>query len=106
MLNLYLLLIISTLGTLIGDIFGKLWIVKQKPLMWLLAVSIYSIGAISYIQSLKYEGLIITSIIWHILSIIGVFIIGIVFFDEKITLLQSLGIGFGLLALILFSIKG
>jgi len=57
-----------------------------------------------FIPTLLREGLVVTSVIWSILSIIGFLAVGILIFKETLTILQIVGVIFGILALIILKL--
>lgn len=111
MINLFnklpviVLLIISSIGVISGDFFAKYWSIKQKAIFFVLAVLGYLVSSFFYIPTLLREGLVITSIIWSLLSIIGFLFIGLIIFHEKLTVIQYVGVFIGILALIILSLE-
>lgn len=56
-----------------------------------------------YIPTLLSKGLVLTSIIWSLLSIIGFLLIGLVVFKEILTSMQIIGVSLGIIALIILA---
>jgi len=102
-LPLYLLLILSALGVVAGDYFAKSWSINQKGIFLLLAFLGYVTASFFYIPSLLKESLVVTSVIWSVLSILGFLFVGLVLFHETLSLTQGVGVAFGVLALILLA---
>lgn len=90
--------------TVAGDYFGKLWSIEQKPWIFCLAILLYASSGILYIPTLLKEGLIITSLIWTILTITGFLAVGVLIFHEQLTPVQWAGVAFGVLAIVLLSV--
>jgi multidrug transporter EmrE-like cation transporter len=103
-LPLYVLLLLSAFGVVIGDYFAKLWSVNTKTTFLILAFVGYLASSFFFIPSLLKEGLIVTSVIWSLISIIGFLFIGFVVFKESLNLWQVVGICFGVISLIILSI--
>lgn len=99
----WLLLSLSAGSVIIGDLMGKFWSVNSRPLFYVIALICYFLSGVFYIPSLMREGLVITSVIWSILSIAGFLFIGLVVFNESLTPLQITGVVLGVIALILLS---
>jgi len=57
-------------------------------------------SAFFYIPSLLKEGLIVTSIFWDLLSVIGFLIIGLVIFKESLNPWQAVGAALGVIAIV------
>jgi len=97
------LLIISAAGVVSGDLFAKTWSTNQKPIFFALAILGYAVSALFYVPTLLRDSLIITSIIWSLLSIIGFLIIGLVIFHETLTPTQTVGVVIGVIALLVLA---
>jgi len=103
-LPIYLLLIFSSCGVIAGDYFAKLWSINTKTSFLFLAFLGYIISSFFYIPTLLKEGLIVTSIIWSLISIIGFLFIGFVVFKETLNTMQIIGVCVGLVALVILTI--
>ena len=102
-LPIYLLLTFSAASVVLGDYFAKKWSIDQKTLYLALTFLGYIGGSFFYIPSLLKEGLVVTSIIWVVLSTVGFLFVGIVIFKESLTPLQILGVGFGMVSIFLLA---
>lgn len=98
------LLIISAAFTVFGDIFAKYWSFQTRPLFFLLSVFFYSASTIPFIPTLLREGLVITSMIWFLISILGFIVVGIVMFKETLSIYQAVGAILSAIALLLLLI--
>jgi len=103
-LPVWLLLILSAGGVIAGDYFAKYWSVNQKTSLVVLSVAGYAVSALFYIPTLLKEGLVVTSILWSLLSILGFMAIGLLVFRETLSPIQWVGVVFGIIALIIFSV--
>ena len=99
----WLLLGISASGVITGDYFAKLWSTNQRGLFILLSIAGYAVSSLFYIPTLLRGGLVVTSIIWCVLSIIGFLFIGVYMFHESLSGLQWVGVGLGITSLIVLS---
>jgi multidrug transporter EmrE-like cation transporter len=97
------LLIISSLGVIMGDFFAKYWSVHQRAIFYVIAIVGYLCSSIFYIPTLLRQGLVVTSIIWSLISTIGFLFIGLVIFKETLTLVQMIGVGFGVISLVILA---
>ncbi len=102
----WLLVVLSSISVIAGDYFAKSWSVSQKTGLYLLSLLGYLLSSFFYIPSLLKEGLVITAVVWDMISVIGFLFIGLVLFHETLTTLQWVGVGLGLasLAVLAFAI--
>jgi multidrug transporter EmrE-like cation transporter len=98
-----ILLIISATGVILGDFFAKYWSLHQRTIFYVIAIAGYLISSIFYIPTLLRQGLVVTSVIWSLLSIVGFLVIGLIIFKEPMTPLQMVGAGLGVLALVVLA---
>ena len=103
-LPVYVLLILSSIGVITGDYFAKLWSTNTKVVFLILAFAGYFTSSFFYIPSLLREGLVITSIIWSLLAIVGFLVIGFVVFKESLNTLQMIGVCLGVISLVILTI--
>ena len=102
-LPMYVLIALSACGVILGDYSAKTWSIDRNTLWLALAFLGYFFSAFFYIPSLLKEGLVVTSLLWDILSVVGFLFIGIVIFKENLNTLQSAGVILGIIALIMLS---
>ncbi len=100
------LLVISATFTITGDVFAKYWSLNTRPLFFLLGVLFYSAGTIPFIPTLLREGLVVTAMIWSLISILGFIAVGIIIFKETLTTYQTIGAFLGIIALVLLVFPG
>lgn len=98
------LLVMSAVSVILGDLFGKLWSQKPSPLLFLLALTAYLLSGWFYLPTLRRESLVLTSVIWTVISTTGFLAIGLLLFHESLSPLQGIGVVFGVISLILLSI--
>jgi multidrug transporter EmrE-like cation transporter len=103
-LPVFSLLLLSALGVISGDYFAKYWSVEQRGWMYALAIVGYALSAVFYIPTLLREGLVVTSVVWVVLSTIGFLVVGILIFHETLTPLQWVGVGLGIASLLILTI--
>lgn len=98
------LLSLSGLGVIAGDVFAKYWSLHQRWPFFAAAIIGYFASSFFYIPTLLREGLVITSIIWSLISLIGFLFVGLVIFKENISLYQGIGVAFGLISLVILAV--
>ena len=101
---IWLLLGISASGVITGDYFAKLWSTNQRGFFVCLSIAGYVVSGLFYVPTLVRSGLVVTSVIWCVLSIIGFLFIGVYMFHESLTGLQWVGVSFGITSLIVLSV--
>lgn len=87
-----------------GDVFFKKWIVLNRPLLLWVGFGIYTIGALFWALSLKYEMLSKAISVFTILNLVIVVVIGVVFFKENISIVSKLGILLGIISIALIEL--
>jgi multidrug transporter EmrE-like cation transporter len=98
-----ILLALSSASVIVGDAFAKSWSVHQRGWMLAFAFAGYLGSALFYIPSLLKEGLIVTSVIWSLVSTIGFLVIGLLFFHETMSRWQAVAVVLGVLSLVVFA---
>lgn len=86
---------------IIGDVFFKKWAIENRPLLMWGGFTIYSIGALFWAFSLKYEMLSKAISIFTILNLVIAVLVGIIFFKENISVVAKLGIVLGIISIVL-----
>ncbi|OGZ71313.1 MAG: hypothetical protein A2904_00920 [Candidatus Staskawiczbacteria bacterium RIFCSPLOWO2_01_FULL_33_9] len=99
-----LLVVLAAFSVIVGDIFAKYWSQNPKNPFYIIAVVFYIGSAIFYIPSLLSKGLVITSILWTLISTIGLILVGVVMFKETLSFIQVVGLIFGIISLIILSL--
>ena len=102
---LLILVILAASSVITGDYFAKYWSENQKPSFLIFAFLGYFLSGFFYVPTLLKSGLIVTSVVWALLSTIGFLVIGVVIFNEQLSLLQMTAAGLGIISLLLFSIS-
>ncbi len=69
----------------------------------IISMILYSFQPIIFLKALSYNNLIITNLLWDVISIIFVTLIGLFYFKEKITQIKLIGILFAFISMILLS---
>ncbi len=100
-LPVWLLVTLSACGVVFGDYSAKTWSTNPNPLWLVLAFAGYLMSSFFYIPSLLKEGLVVTSILWDLLSLVGFLVIGLIIFKETLTPWQTVGGIFGVIALVI-----
>lgn len=102
-LPLWPLIILSSGFTILADILAKYWSINPEKTIWFAIASlIYCAGALVYMPTLLKESLIVTSVLWTLLSTGGFILAGLLIFGEKLSSLQLMGLIFGVISLVFF----
>jgi hypothetical protein len=64
-----------------------------------LAISLYAMEPLIFLKAMKYEGMVVTNLVWNLMSNIIVTLQGVLVFGESIKGLRWLGICMSLLSL-------
>ncbi len=100
----WVLLCLAAISVVTGDVLAKYWSTNVKSVFYFAALVAYAFSGFFYIPTLLREGLVVTSVVWSILSIIGFLAVGIILFKETLTPLQIAGVVLGILALIILTL--
>ncbi len=92
-------------SAVLGDYFAKSWSINLRPTYFLLALVGYLGSGVLFIPVLLKEGLVVSSITWSILTILGFIFIGLVMFHESLNMLQVFGVILGIISLVLLNLK-
>jgi len=82
-----------------ADIFLKRWAMENQFLLLAIGLGIYFVGTIFWALSLKHEYLSKAGAIFTILNLILVVLAGMIFFKEKLSLAQEIGIILGIISI-------
>lgn len=100
-----LLLIGAAVIEIASDIIAKYWAAAPSRLLFCIAVGTYALGAVIYIPTLLREGLIVTSLVWSLLSVLGYLAVGFFLFHETLSLQQITGVALAIIAIFLLGGK-
>jgi len=103
MSSAYLWVFASVVFAVVGDYFAKLWSTNLSIRVYIATLLCYLIGGTLYMPVLLKENLVTTALIWSLLNIIGFSFIGFYLFEEHISTIQMIGMGFGVIAIILLT---
>ena len=87
-----------------GDIFFKKWAIESKGVLLYIGLLIYFIGTIFWAISLRYEYFSKAISVFTVLNLVIVSVVGILYFKEDLSLINKIGIGFGILSIVLIEI--
>jgi multidrug transporter EmrE-like cation transporter len=103
--ELIILLIIIIMVEDLSWYFMKKQYVDNNKIYLYIFFALYACIPFLLLQTLKYEGIGVTNMLWNIASTAIVLLIGYFIFKESINHYQYLGIGFGILAIVLLSLS-
>jgi multidrug transporter EmrE-like cation transporter len=98
------LILLASGSVIAGDYSAKAWSVNGHGLYLLFAFLGYFFSAFFYTPTLLREGLIVTSVLWVLLSTIGFLLIGLVIFKETLSSLQIVAVVLGIIAIVLLTV--
>lgn len=94
----------AVLLEVIADILFKKWSIDGRSTLLALGLALYFIGTIIWAYSLKYEDLAKAITVFTVLNLICVVVVGVVLFDEHLSLPNKLGVLFGIASLVLMQL--
>ena len=101
----WLWIVISAIFFGIGEFVSKKFALNPGWSLFFLFLAVDIISAAAWIPAIfEKNQLSITGVIWSIVSLMATVAIGIFAFQEKLTLIQSIGLAAGLVSVILLSL--
>lgn len=100
----FVLVIIAAFLEVVGDVFFKKWSNGQGISLLIWGMLIYGLGTLFWVISLKYELLSKAISIFTVLNLISIVLIGVIFFQEDLSLINKLGILLGVVSVILLEV--
>ncbi len=85
----------------IADVLFKKWSLDSRQLFLAVGLALYFAGTVIWAYSLKYEYLSKAITVFTVLNLILVVFAGVFLFDEHLSLLNKLGVFFGIASVIL-----
>jgi multidrug transporter EmrE-like cation transporter len=110
--QLILLLLVGGTFLTAGDITAQKWMglsggnFSISTHYYLLSLLFYAAGVTLFALSLKHKSIAIATIILIFFNLLTVAIVGYYFFDQKLSMLQMLGIAVGFLSVVILEIAG
>lgn len=102
-------LILVGLGLVVGDLLMKNWIISGSSfknlslIVYLSALVVYSVSLTTYAYQLRTMNFGIATIVPVLVNVIVVAIISFFYYKEAVSIYQSIGILFAVVAIVLFS---
>jgi len=100
---LALLFGISALFVGAGDYLAKRWSLEPGWGLLFATLGCYLSSSFFYLQTLLRKGLVVSSIIWSIASIVAFLFVGLVVFHETLSNVQLAGVITGIISVLLLS---
>jgi multidrug transporter EmrE-like cation transporter len=100
----FILVLLATAAEVVGDIYFKKWSLGGKNILVVIGFIIYGFGTILWAFSLKYEFLSKAISILTLLNLIIVVLVGVLYFDEKLTFINKLGVALGIVSIVLIEV--
>jgi len=99
---MFWLFLLSTLFfDLLGMALARKYVLESENFLFWLSLLCFLCMGFFFLQVVRYEGMAIANILWTTLSVLGSTAIGFLYFQEKITSLQTIGIFICLLGIVL-----
>jgi len=105
-MRLFPIIIILIGGVILtlGDIFAKGWVKDNKAIWYAAALFFYIIGLNFLIYSFKFEDIAAASVMLVIFNVATLTIVGWLFFKERISLFEIIGLILGISAIVLLEL--
>ena len=83
----------------------KEYTINKTTWKLLIAILIYPLVAYMFATIIKSRGLAVANAMWQIGALVIISLWGVIYYKEKLTSMEMLGLGFGVLGLLLFNFK-
>jgi multidrug transporter EmrE-like cation transporter len=98
-------IIISSIFFALGEFVSKKFALSPGWTLFALFIIVDLMSAATWLPAIYEKNqLSITGVVWSIVSLIATVLIGIFAFNERLTLTQSIGLGFGAVSIVLLSL--
>lgn len=97
----FILVIVAAILEASGDVILKKWALSGKQTVFFLGVIVYFLATVIWAFSLKYEFLSKAISIITILNLIIVVLVGVLYFNEDLSLVNKIGILIGIVSVIM-----
>jgi len=87
-----------------GDLIMKKWTGNSSPFLYGLGLIVYLIGMVFLSQSFKFKNIAVASLMLVLFNIITLLIASWFFYQEKLSLIQMVGIIFGLISVVILEL--
>ena len=88
----------------VADLVMKKWVGNSSPFLYGLGLIIYLIGMVFLSQSFKFKNIAVASLILVLFNIITLLIASWFLYQEKLSLIQMVGIIFGLISVVILEL--
>ncbi len=105
-LNLLFIILLIAVCECLSQSCLKKYKTDNKIIFYITAVILYSMICYLLVMSYKYKGMGIVNVLWSGISVLGVLSAGIIFFNEKITKMDWIGIVFIILGIFFVLYEG
>lgn len=99
-----ILILLAVVFEAVADISFKFAHLQSKQVWLWLGVGLYTVGTVIWAFSLRYEYLSKAISIFTVLNLVAVILVGVLFFQENLSLVNKVGVGLGVLAVILMQL--
>jgi multidrug transporter EmrE-like cation transporter len=103
-MRMYLWLMLSVMLNVLGEYYCKLWANRPAWALALVACVLYGLSGITWLPVLLHKNQISTmAVIWFLLAIIFTFLLGTVYFHEKVNGFNVAGVLLAIVAVVFLS---
>lgn len=99
-----LLILVAVIFETVADVLFKKWSIESRNMILYAGLALYFIGTVIWAYSLKFNYLSKSITIFSVLNLIAVIAVGVIFFNEHLTLLHKIGIGLGIASVVLLNL--
>ena len=89
----------------VGDLIMKKWVDHGSIFVYIIGLLAYMVGMIFLSQSFKFKNIAIASLMLVIFNIATLLIVSWFFYNEKLSVVQMIGLGLGMASIIILELE-
>jgi multidrug transporter EmrE-like cation transporter len=89
----------------IGDLVMKKWVDNGSIFVYIVGLLAYMIGMVFLSQSFRFKNIAIASLMLVIFNIVTLLIVSWLFYNEKLSVIQMVGLGLGMLSIVILELE-
>lgn len=98
------LIAVAVVFEIVADVLLKRWSIENRWPVLAGGLLLYFIGTVFWAYSLRYEQLSRAIVIFTVVNLVVISLVGVLLFDEKLSLWNKAGIGLGVVSVLLLEL--
>jgi len=99
-----LLIAVAVVFEIVADVLLKRWAIANRWPILAVGLFLYFVGTVFWAFSLRYEHLSRAIVVFTVVNLVVITFVGVLLFQEKLTLWNKIGIGLGTVSVLLLEL--